>query len=293
MLFDSGICYEDTTVDFCLGKMYDSSIMKEALKFAFKRDIPVMLGYIFMGIAFGLMLQDAGYSFVWAFFISLTCYAGTMQFVLVSLLTGGAGLLSTAVMTFSINSRHIFYGLSFLKKFKEMGKAYPYMIFSLTDETYALLCGTRIPFEIDSKKTMFFMAALNQSYWVIGCTAGALFGSLISFDTTGVDFAMTALFVVIFVDQWREAKTHIPVFIGIGCGLVSLLIIGPDNFIIPALAAAIGLLIACRRPIEGGKKSGGENTAAASDEDRKKSNGDDADEMPYAGGEAEKEEGKA
>ncbi|MEA4922580.1 MAG: AzlC family ABC transporter permease [Eubacteriaceae bacterium] len=220
------------------------------MRFAFMRDIPVMLGYITMGIAFGLMLEEIGYNFVWAFFTALFVFAGTMQFVLVSILTGGANILTTIIMTFSINSRHVFYGLSFLTKFREMGKAYPYMIFSLTDETYALLCGTRIPSTLNENKTMLCMAALNHSYWVIGCTLGAVFGQLITFDITGVDFAMTALFVVICVDQWREARTHIPAVIGAACGAASLLIIGPANFIIPAMLAAVAIIMICRKPIE-------------------------------------------
>ena len=143
------------------------------------------------------------------------------------------------------------------------------MIFSLTDETYALLCGTKIPPEVDTRKAMLFMAALNQSYWVFGCTFGDLFGSLVKFDTTGVDFAMTALFIVIFIDQWQDAKTHLPVYIGVACGIISLLLIGPKNFIIPALAAAIGLLIVFKKPIE---KSDpmleSENVTRADDEER-------------------------
>lgn len=129
--------------------------MKKALKYAFIQDIPVMLGYIVMGIAFGLMIQEIGYNFVWAFVISAVVYAGTMQFVLVSILSGGMNILAVVAITLSINSRHIFYGLSFIERFKEMGKAYPYMIYTLTDETYALLCGTEIPPHLDKKKTTF------------------------------------------------------------------------------------------------------------------------------------------
>ncbi len=222
--------------------MYDGK-MKKALKFAFIQDIPVMLGYIVMGIAFGLMIQEIGYNFVWAFVISAVVYAGTMQFVLVSILSGGMNILAVVAITLSINSRHIFYGLSFIERFKEMGKAYPYMIYTLTDETYALLCGTEIPPHLDKKKTTFFISLLNQCWWVLGSTLGALAGQLIQFNTTGVDFAMTALFVVLAVEQWLSAKSHIPAIIGLVCGVVAVIVLGPENFIIPALLVAVVLLL--------------------------------------------------
>lgn len=222
--------------------MYDGK-MKKALKYAFIQDIPVMLGYIVMGIAFGLMIQEIGYNFVWAFVISAVVYAGTMQFVLVSILSGGMNILAVVAITLSINSRHIFYGLSFIERFKEMGKAYPYMIYTLTDETYALLCGTEIPPHLDKKKTTFFISLLNQCWWVLGSTLGALAGQLIQFNTTGVDFAMTALFVVLAVEQWLSAKSHIPAIIGLVCGIVAVIVLGLENFIIPALLVAVVLLL--------------------------------------------------
>lgn len=170
---------------------------KGYIGFAFRQSVPVMLGYIFLGIAFGLLLQDAGYSFVWAFFISVIVYAGSMQFIMVSLMTGGAGLLYTAVMTFFINGRHIFYGLSFVEKYKKMGKACPYMVFSLTDETYSVLCGTKVPEGMKEDKVFFWISLFDHSYWVAGSVLGAVAGSYITIDTTGIDFSMTALFLVI------------------------------------------------------------------------------------------------
>lgn len=214
--------------------------------FAFRQSVPVMLGYIFLGIAFGLLLQDAGYSFVWAFLISVIVYAGSMQFVLVSLLTGGAGLLYTAVMTFFINGRHIFYGLSFVEKFKKMGKACPYMVFSLTDETYSVLCGTKVPEEMDEDKAFFWISLLDQSYWVIGSVLGAVAGSYITFDTTGIDFSMTALFLVIVTEQWQEQKSHFAAITGAVCGVIWLLLLGPDRFILPALCSCVVILLAAR-----------------------------------------------
>lgn len=217
--------------------------------FAWKQSIPVMLGYIFLGIAFGLLLQNAGYSFLWAFLVSVVVYAGSMQFVLVTLLTSGAGLLSAVLMTLFINGRHIFYGLSFVEKYKKMGKAYPYLVFSLTDETYSVLCGTKIPEGMDDKKVFVWISFLDQCYWVLGSVIGALAGSYIAFDSTGIDFSMTALFIVIVVEQWQGAKSHFPALLGAICGILWLIILGPDRFILPALCSCVVILLLARRRI--------------------------------------------
>ena len=220
---------------------------RKYIGFAFKQTIPVMLGYIFLGIAFGLLLQNAGYSFVWAFLASVVIYAGSMQFVLVSLLTAGAGLLHTAVMTLFINGRHIFYGLSFVEKYKKIGKAYPYMVFSLTDETYSVLCSVKIPEGMEEKKVFFWISLLDQCYWITGSVIGALAGSHIPFNSTGIDFSMTALFVVIVVEQWQGQKSHFPALLGAACGIAWLLILGPDQFILPALCSCMAVLLLARR----------------------------------------------
>ena len=220
---------------------------REYIGFAFKQSIPVMLGYVFLGIAFGLLLQNAGYHFMWAFLASVVVYAGSMQFVLVSLLSAGAGLIYTAVMTLFINGRHVFYGLSFVEKYKKMGKAYPYMIFSLTDETYSVLCGTKIPEGMEESKVFFWISFLDQCYWILGSVIGALAGSYITFDSTGIDFCMTALFVVIVVEQWQEQKTHFPALLGAASGIVWLFLLGPDRFILPALCTCMAVLLLARR----------------------------------------------
>lgn len=215
--------------------------------FAFHKTIPVMLGYIFLGMAFGLMLQNAGYNFLWAFLASAIIYAGSMQFVLVTLLTSGVSLVYAAVMTLFINGRHIFYGLSFVEKYKKMGKAYPYLVFSLTDETYSVLCGTRVPEDMDEKKVYFWISLFDQCYWVAGSTLGALAGQYITFDSTGIDFSMTALFVVIVIEQWQEKEAHISAVIGAVCGIVFLLLFGADSFILPALLCAMLALLIMHR----------------------------------------------
>lgn len=215
----------------------------KSFRFAFHQTIPVLFGYLFLGTAYGILLQQSGFGVSWAFFTSLFIYAGSMQFVLVSFLSGGVSFLSAALTTLSVNSRQIFYGISFLEKFKEMGKLRPYMIFSLTDETYSLLCGTRVPDGCDENRVFFLISILDQCYWIAGSVAGALLGELIAFDTSGIDFAMTALFVVIFTEQWLSAKSHVPAIIGLLCGEISLAILGPSRFLLPALVLVCALLI--------------------------------------------------
>jgi 4-azaleucine resistance transporter AzlC len=231
--------------------------LKRELAFAFNRSIPVLFGYVFLGIAFGLLLQSAGYNYIWALFCSVFVFAGSAQFALVGLLSGSVGLLTIALMILSINSRHIFYGLSFIEKFKAMGKRGLYMIFALSDETYSLLCIGNIPEELDEQKTMFYIAALDQLYWLTGSIIGALMGQYIPFDSQGVDFAMTALFVVIFIEQWLKSRDHLPAIIGAVCGVVSLLRAGPDAFILPALIAAVALILLLRGGIFGKKEAAG------------------------------------
>ena len=223
--------------------------------FAFHKTIPVMLGYLFLGMAFGLMLQNAGYNFLWAFLASVIIYAGSMQFVLVTLLTGTVSLIYAALMTFFINGRHIFYGISFVEKYKKMGKAYPYMVFSLTDETYSLLCSLQVPDDMEENKVFFWISFLDQCYWVTGATLGALAGQYITFNSTGIDFCMTALFVVIVVEQWQEKSTHISAIIGAVSGIVFLLLFGASRFILPALLCAMLALLILQRvePADGGK----------------------------------------
>ena len=223
--------------------------MRQTVRFAFYKTIPVLLGYLFLGLAFGLLLQEAGYSFWWALLSSGIVYAGSIQFVLVEFLSGGTGLLTVAVMTLLINSRHAFYGLSFVEKFRKM-KTYPYMIFSLTDETYSLLCSLKVPEGIDEKKAMFLIALFDQLYWVAGSVLGAALGQVLPFDMKGIDFAMTALFVTIFVDQWREAKSHLPAIVGLCSAAVCLLIFGGSNFILPSLIITVGILMALKGRLE-------------------------------------------
>ena len=220
--------------------------MKKAFRPAFSVTIPVLCGYLFIGLAFGVMLRDIGFAPPWAFFSSLLIYAGSGQYLLVSLLAANASLVTVAAMTLLLNCRHIFYGLSFLETFHQMGRRKWYMIFSLTDETYSLLCSLKTPEGIDPNAMRFWIAILDHSYWIAGSVLGAVIGGMLPFDSTGIDFAMTALFTVIFVEQWMSAKCHAPAFLGLGAAAVSLAILGPDNFILPAMVAICVMLAALR-----------------------------------------------
>jgi len=216
---------------------------KNTLIFAFEQSIPVLLGYLFLGMAFGLMIQKAGYHVIWAFFMSLFIYAGSMQFLLVALLTAGVDVLTCGIMTLLINGRHLFYGLSFVSKFKHLGKYYPYMVFSLTDETYSILCALKVPEGVNEKKAMFLIAIFDHSYWIMGSVLGTLAGQLIPFNSSGIEFSMTALFLVIFMNQWKEMKSHKAAFCGLACGILSLYLFGAEKFILPALFATVCLMV--------------------------------------------------
>ena len=223
--------------------------MKKAFKRAFPRTIPVLSGYVVLGIAFGLSLKQAGYNYLWAFAISLFVYAGSMQFVLVGLLSSGASLLTAAVTTLLVNSRHIFYGLSFLTRFRNQGKRKPYMIMSLTDETYSLLCASDCPDGIKQNDFDFAVSALDHSYWVLGSVIGSLIGQFIHIDFSGVEFSMTALFVVILVEQVRSASGRIPALIGFLSASIFLMMLGAQNFLLPSLIITVIVVLACQKPI--------------------------------------------
>ena len=216
-------------------------------KAAFKASLPIMAGYLVLGAGFGILLQSKGFAWWWAPIMSLTIYAGSMQYVAVDLLSGGVSFLTTAIMTVMVNIRHLFYGVSMLGRYKGMGKATPYLIFSLTDETFSLVCSPWLPDNIDRKKYFLTLSALNQSYWIIGSTLGALIGTALPFDTTGVDFSMTALFVIIFVEQWEKADNHLPAITGVAVTSLCLLIFGSENFLIPSMIAIAVLLFAEKR----------------------------------------------
>lgn len=228
----------------------------KTFKYAFVRSLPIMAGYIVLGLGFGVLLQSKGYGVGWALAMGGLIYAGSMQYVAIDLLAGGASLISAALMTLMVNARHLFYGISMLERYKDTGAAKPYLIFALTDETYSVVCSGDVPDGVDRKKYYFWVSLLDQFYWVVGCVAGALLGSVLPFDTTGIDFSMTALFLVVMVEQWRSTRDHTPALVGLGVSLVCLLIFGSSNFLIPSMIGITVALTLLRGTMEKRKEAG-------------------------------------
>ncbi|MFI3236423.1 MAG: AzlC family ABC transporter permease [Lachnospiraceae bacterium] len=223
---------------------------KHAFKKAFPYTLPVFTGYLFIGTAFGVMFAEKGYNVFWATLMSILVYAGSGQYLAVTFFIPGFSLIQVAFLTFMVNIRHTFYGLSLLKKFENMGKKYFYMIFSLTDETYSLLCTVKTPPDVNEQKFLFAIAFLDHSYWVLGTIIGSLMGTYLPIDSKGIDFAMTALFIVIFLDLWTEKAKRTPEYIGIICSVLCLNIFGPNNFILPAMLCITAILIFGRKHFE-------------------------------------------
>ena len=210
--------------------------MKKTLKEAIIATLPVMSGYLVLGFGFGLIVKSAGFGILIATVMSLSIYAGSMQYVAIGLFTGGASLITVAITTLMVNARHLFYGISMLDKYRSVGKIKPYLIFSLTDETYSLVCDGAPAISKEEKRSYYlFVSLLNHFYWVFGSLLGAVAGTLLSFNTEGVDFALTALFLTVMLEQWLTAKNHFPAITGLLVSVASLLIFGADSFLIPAM----------------------------------------------------------
>ena len=224
---------------------------RKTVKQAFYTSIPVMAGYIVLGIGFGILLRNAGYGVFWAGAMSLFVFAGSMQYVGVGLLTGGASVVTTALTTVMVNARHLFYSISMIGRYKDAGKYKPYMIFGLTDETYSLLCDGKTPEGAEPDRYRFLVTLFNHSYWVIGSVLGSLLGAVLPFSTAGIEFSMTALFAASFTEQWLTARDHIPALTGLVCTLLSLVVFGRDNFLIPAMLLITLVLTLLRRREEG------------------------------------------
>ena len=208
---------------------------RNAVRTAFLDTLPVMAGYVFLGFGFGILLHESGYGLLWAMAMSLFIYAGSMQYLTVSLLTGGAGLLTAALTTVVVNARHLFYGISMVDAYKGAGRKKPYLIFALTDETYSLVSQNQVPENISRHGYCFLVSLFDHIYWVAGTALGSLTGTLLPINYEGIEFALTALFVTIFVEQWLSTKDHRPALIGLGSTLLCLLIFGRDIFLIPSM----------------------------------------------------------
>ena len=217
------------------------------LRFALKRTAPFLLSYLFIGVAFGIMMTEAGYAPVWSALSAAFIYAGSMQIVMVPLIAAGAPLYALALMALFINARHMFYGLGFVDKFRRAGGwKYPYMALTLTDEAYSALCALDPPEGIDEEKASLMMLASCHGIWILSCTLGAVSGDILPFDLTGIDFAATAFFATVVVDQWRRAQSHVPALVGGASALIFLFTLGPDKFILPALALGTVALAAMK-----------------------------------------------
>ena len=223
--------------------------MKE-FRFAVKNTIPIFFTYLFIGIAFGILMSDAGYSILLTTASSLFIFAGSMQIVMVPMMTSGASLPSLAFMAFFINARHIFYGIGFIEKFRRMGWRYPYMILTLTDETYSVLCSVQYEADLDEDKAAFLIAMLDHSYWVFGSFIGACAGRFLQFDLRGIEFSATAFFLVVVVNQWQQYRSKLPFLTAAVCALGFYLLLGKEYFLIPTMITCLAALILLRKPIE-------------------------------------------
>jgi len=220
---------------------------RQTVKNAFFKSIPVFAGYVVLGIGFGILLRSAGFGVLWAFAMSTFIYAGSLQYVGVSLLSGGASVITAALTTFMVNARHLFYSISMVDTYKDAGPYKPYLIFALTDETYSLLCDKKTPPGDDPDRYRFFVSLFNQCYWVLGSVIGSLLGAVIPFSTEGIEFSMTALFIASFTEQWLSTKDHVPALTGLFSTLLCLVLFGASRFLIPAMLLITLVLTLLRR----------------------------------------------
>ena len=221
-----------------------------ALKAAFPYTLPIFAGFIFLGLAYGIYMDSLGFSFIYPMLMSMLIFAGSMEFVAANLLLGTFDPLHAFLLTLMVNARHLFYGIAMLDKFKAVGYKKYYLIFGMCDETFSINCTTDVPPDVDSGWFMFFVTLLNQCYWVIGATLGGLLGSFITLNLSGLEFVMTALFVVIFLDQWLSSHNHVPALTGLGASALALFVLGADHFIIGAMALILLVLTLLRQPLE-------------------------------------------
>ena len=223
---------------------------RKILRQGFIKSLPILCSYIFLGAAYGMMMENAGFSWMYSLLASVTVYTGAFQFMLITFLSSGASIATIAISALLMNSRQFFYGLTFLEEFRQMGKRKWYMIPTLTDETYAVNCtltDEEYPDKEEKHGIMFLVAVFSHCYWAIGSVLGGVLGQIIPFDMTGIDFCMTALFVIIFIDQWEHATSHKPALIGLGVAVVCLLIFGKTAFMLPALLIVSGILLVMTR----------------------------------------------
>ncbi|WP_037284926.1 azaleucine resistance protein AzlC [Saccharibacillus sacchari] len=230
--------------------MNEHATISKAFRAAFPVTLPILAGFMFLGIAYGVFMNVSGFGAGWTFLMSLLIFAGSMEFVAVGLLLGAFNPLGALLLTLMVNARHLFYGISMLEKYKGTGWKKPYLIFGMCDESFSINYSAKIPEGVDRGWFMFFVTLLNHAYWVAGATVGGVLGSFVNFDLKGLEFVMTALFVVIFVEQWMKQKIHDSAVIGIAISVLGLILFGPDRFIIPSMIAILAMLTLTRKALE-------------------------------------------
>ena len=216
--------------------------IKRAFLAAFPHTLPIFAGFCFLGMTYGIYMNVSGFPFIYPMLMSLTIFAGSMEFITVNLLLGAFHPVQALLMTLMINARHLFYGISMLDRYKGTGWKKFYLIFGLCDQTFSINCTADVPDDVDQGWFLFFITFLNHMYWFIGASLGGIFGSLIPFGTEGLDFVMTAMFIVIFLEQWIKEKNHTNSLLGLIISLLCLIVFGAENFILPAMLAILGIL---------------------------------------------------
>ena len=230
---------------------------RAALRAAVPATIPVMTGFLCLGVAYGVLMQSKGYGPGWSVLMSAIAFGGSMQFVAITLLTTAFDPIQAFLLSIMVNARHMFYGLSLLDKYKGLGKVRPFLIYVLCDETFSLVSTLEPPEGVAGKDFYFWISLLDYLYWITGTALGGLAGNLITFDTTGLDFALTALFVVLFLEQWKKPENRPAGIIGILCAAVSLVVFQADNMVIPAMALVLAVLLGARRRLDRNREEGG------------------------------------
>ncbi len=233
-------------------KKLEKGVLRKAFKAAFPHTIPIMTGFLFLGMTYGIYMNVSGFGFWYPMLMSMTIFAGSMEFVTVSMLLGAFHPMEALTMTLMINARHLFYGISMLDKYKNTGLKKLYLIFGMCDESFSINYTADIKEDVDKGWFMFWVTVLNQFYWVLGSTLGGIFGSFIKFNTEGLEFVMTALFVVIFLEQWLKEKNHTGAIVGLVISVLCLILFGRDDFIIPAMLGILGVMTFLRKPMEKG-----------------------------------------
>ena len=229
------------------------NVKLRAFRAAFPYTLPIFAGFWFIGLAYGIYMNVSGFSFVYPMVMSAVIFGGSLEFVAVSMLLSPFAPLQTLMAALMIQARHLFYGVSMLERFKGLGWMRPYLIFGMCDETFSINYTAEIPEDVDRGWFMFFVTLLNHFYWFSGATLGGIFGSFLQFSTEGLDFVMTAMFVVIFLEQWLKEKDHVSSLCGLAVSLLCLILFGADQFMVPAMLAILGVLTLLRRPLEKGE----------------------------------------